>query len=303
MIQPETVSLKSVCGPKYWPAWIGLGLLRLGILLPFSWQVCIGKGIGRILAKVARNRTEVARANIQYCFPKLNKAEQQTLVEKHFASLGIALFETAQCWWGSPKQLDQLVKSIDGLEHVHAAQQNGNGVILLSAHFTTLEISARLLAKHCLFAPVYRKMNSRIQEYFTQQGRSKGSDGGAIAHTNIKGIIRQLRKGGAIWFASDQQHQGGNSALVNFCGQPAHSATGTSTFAKLGKATVIPFFTRRVKDGYELQLLPALENFPSGDNQADTERYHHLIEQQIELVPEQYLWVHRRFKDAPGAPY
>lgn len=302
MSQPEAVTLKSVCGPKYWPAWIGLGLLRLTILLPFSWQVGLGRVIGRLLVKIAGSRAKVARANIQHCFPQLSDSEQQALVVKHFESLGIALFETAQCWWGSRRKLDGVIKHINGLDHVAAAQQQGKGVILLSAHFTTLDIGGRLLVKQCTFAPVYRRMNSQIQEYCTQQGRSKGTDG-AIPHTQIKSIIRHLKKGGAIWFASDQQHQGKSSALVDFFGQPAHSATGTSTIAKLGNAVVIPFFTRRVEGGYEIDLLAPLENFPSGDDVADTERYHRLIEQQISKAPEQYLWVHRRFKGAPDAPY
>ena len=302
MSQPEGVLLKSISGPRYWPAWIGLGILRLLIFLPFAWQVGLGKGLGWVLARLATKRTDIARANIGHCFPDLSPTEQQALVVKHFESLGIALFETALCWWGNRNQLDGLIKNVKGLEHISAAQKQGKGIILLSAHFTTLDIGGRLLVNQCSFAPVYRRMNSQIQEYFTQQGRSKGTDG-AIPHTNIKAIIRHLKKGGAIWFASDQQHQGSNSALVNFFGQPAHSATGTSTFAKLGKAVVIPFFTTRVEAGYEIELLPALDNYPSGDDINDTARYHRLIEAQIARAPEQYLWTHRRFKDAPNTPY
>ena len=299
----EPVALRSILAPKYWPTWLGLGLLRLAIILPFRVQTKLGQLIGRLLLRPARKRADIARANIRHCFPQLNAAEQQALLVRHFESLGIALFETALCWWGSRSKLDRLVRGSRGLEHIAAAQQQGKGVILLSAHFTTLEIGARLLANQCRFAPVYRRMNSPMQEYFTQKGRSKGAEGVAIPHTNMKAIIRHLTKGGAIWFASDQQHQGSNSAVIDFFSQPAHSATGTSTIAKLGKAVVIPFFTRRVEGGYEIELLPQLDGYPSGDAVADTARYHRLIEQQVEQAPEQYLWVHRRFKDAPGAPY
>ncbi|MFT6914269.1 MAG: KDO2-lipid IV(A) lauroyltransferase [Motiliproteus sp.] len=298
----DAIALRSLLGPRYWLAWLGFGLLRLAIMLPFRVQLCLGRGIGRLLIRPAHKRADIARANIRHCFPQMASDQQEGLLVRHFESLGIALFETAQCWWGSRRTLDGLIKNITGLEHIKAAQQRGKGIILLSAHFSTLEIGGRLLVNQCKFAPVYRRMNSRIQEYFTQQGRSKGTDG-AIAHTNIKAIIRQLKKGGAIWFASDQQHQGGNSALVDFLGQPAHSATGTSAIARLGKAVVIPFFTRRVAGGYEIELLAPLEGYPSGDAIADTARYHRLIEQQVERAPEQYLWVHRRFKGAPGAPY
>ena len=298
----EPVKLREVIAPRYWPAWIGIALLRLAILLPFKAQVALGKGVGRLLLPLATKRVDIARANIRHCFPALDEREREALVKRHVESLGIALFETAMTWWGKRSKLDRWIKRLDGLEHIEAARAEGKGIILLSAHFTTLDIGGRLIVDKCSFAPVYRRMNSLLQEYFTQQGRSRGSDG-AIPHTNMKGIIRHLKNGGAIWFGSDQQHQGNNSALVDFMGQPAHSATGTSTIARLGKAAVIPFFTRRTDEGYEIEFQPALDNFPSGDDAADTARYHRLIEAQIAKAPEQYLWVHRRFKDAPNHPY
>ena len=303
----DRVKLGSIIGPKYWLAWLGLLLLRLAIMLPFSVQVWLGRQIGRLLAKLVKKRAAIARANIRHCFPQLSEADQQALVVKHFEALGIALFETGLCWWGSRRKLERLIQRADGLDYLAQAQQQakeqGGGVILLSAHFTTLEIGARLLALQNTFSPVYRRMNSPIQEYFTAKGRTKGSEDGAIPHTQMKAIVRHLKKGGTIWFASDQQHQGGNSALVNFLGKPAHSATGTSTLAKLGRSIVVPYFSRRVENGYEIELLKPLDNFPSGDDAADTARYHRLIEAQVKRVPEQYLWTHRRFKGAPGEPY
>ena len=299
--QPGPVRLREVIAPRFWPLWAGLGLLRLLIHLPFGAQRGLGRLAGRLMRRLAPRRAKIVRANIRHCYPTYSPAEVDRLSRAHFESLGIALFETAQCWWGSTERLQHQLKAIHGLEHARAAAAAGQGVILLSAHFTTLEISGRLLVQHLPFAPIYRRMNNPLLEYVTQKGRSKGTQG-AIPKDNIKGMIRHLRDGQPIWFASDQQRQGSNSALVSFMGHPAHSAIGTSQIARMGKAAVIPFFAHRSDGGYVLELGPPLENFPSADPIADTERYHRLIEAQIAHHPEQYLWAHRRFKRAPGAP-
>tara|TARA_R110001583_G_scaffold185625_1_gene345857 strand:+ start:7371 stop:8282 length:912 start_codon:yes stop_codon:yes gene_type:complete len=302
MRKEQQVSLRQVLAPKYWLTWLGLGLLRLSIFLPFSVLERLGKVIGRLLKRLVKKRADVARVNLQHCFPECSAQEIEALLRRHFEALGIALFETALCWWGRPAYLSGLIKEIKGLEHAIAATDKGQGVILLSAHFTTLDIGGRLLVPHFGFSPVYRRMNNPLLEFLTQKGRSKGTQG-AIPRENMKALIRHLRSGKAIWFASDQQHQGSHSALINFMGQPAHSATGTSDIAKLGRAAVIPFFVYRTDGGYVLELSPPLNDFPSGDAVADTERYHQIIESYIHKNPEQYLWVHKRFKGATDTLY
>ncbi len=294
--------LRDLIGPRFWPLWITLGLLRLLILLPFRVQLTLGRAVGRLLYRLAARRVSVVRKNIQHCFAQMPALQQEQLVKLHLESLGIALFETALCWWGSERQLRPLLHQIDGLEHLQAAQQQGQGVILLCAHFTDLEISSRLLLFHARFALVYRRMNNPLLEYLTAGARGAHADE-AIPKDNIKRMVQQLRKGQTIWFAADQNYRRKNSALVCFCGQPAPTATVISALARTGRAKVLLFNVARVGDGYQIEILAPLDNFPSDDPVADTERYHRLIEQQIAKVPEQYLWAHKRFKGAPGAPY
>lgn len=294
--------LRDLIGPRFWPLWFGLGVLRLLILLPFSAQLALGRMAGRLLYRVAKSRVKVVRKNIQHCFPEITSEQQEQLVRQHLESLGIAIFETALCWWGSERQLRPLLHQLEGLEHLQAAQEQGQGVILLCAHFTDLEISSRMLLFHTRFAGVYRRMNNPLLEYITARGRGEHADE-AIPKDNIKRMVQQLRKGQTIWFAADQNYRRKNSALINFCGQPAPTATVISALARTGRAVVMPFNVARIGAGYQLQILAPLEDFPSGDPVADTERYHRLIEQQIEKVPEQYLWAHKRFKGAPGFYY
>ncbi|WP_210397317.1 LpxL/LpxP family Kdo(2)-lipid IV(A) lauroyl/palmitoleoyl acyltransferase [Motiliproteus sediminis] len=298
----ENPTLRDLLGPRFWLLWLGVGLLRLLIMLPFSAQLALGRMIGRLMYKVAPKRAAVARTNIRHCFRELDSEAQERLVVEHFESLGITLFETALSWWGSERKLQPLLTKLEGLEHLQAVQADNQGAILLCAHFTGLEIGAKLLLPHARFAVVYRRMNNPVQEYLTARGRGGHSDE-AIPKDNIKRMVQLLRKGTSIWFAADQSYRRKHSALVNFFGQLAPTATVVSTLARTGKAKVLPFMVARKGSGYELKILPPLEEYPSKDPVADTQRYMDLIELQVRQTPAQYLWVHKRFKGAPGFEY
>ena len=121
-----------------------------------------------------------------------------------------------------------------------------------------------------------------------------------IEKRDIKKMVRSLRRGRAVWYAPDQSYSRKGAELVEFFGVPSMHTTATSTLARLGEAVTIPFFPLRKPDGtYEMTLLPPLENFPSDDPVADTRRYVEILEAHIRKVPEQYFWIHRKFKDLP----
>jgi KDO2-lipid IV(A) lauroyltransferase len=174
------------------------------------------------------------------------------------------------------------------------------GVILLAAHFTTIEISGRVLA---LNSPpidgVYRKNRSDFINELQRSGRER-TVANTIEKRDIKKVIRSLRAGRPVWYAPDQSYNRKGAEVVEFFGIPASQTTATSTLARLGKAVAIPFFPRRLQDGsYEMILLPPFDNFPSDDPVTDTERYNEALEQHIRTCPEQYFWIHRKFKDLP----
>jgi KDO2-lipid IV(A) lauroyltransferase len=194
--------------------------------------------------------------------------------------------------------------TIHGLEHLQAAMREGNGVILLSAHFTTLEIGGRLLARHVPFHVLYREHKHPVIEHIMGRARTRLYEK-AIPRGDMSGLLGSLKQGRAVWFAPDQDHGTSNSVFVNFFGIPAATITATSRIAQISQARIVPFFPRRLPgaEGYVLDILPPLEAFPGHDQQADTQRLSNIIEQQIKNCPEQYLWVHRRFKSRPdGAP-
>jgi KDO2-lipid IV(A) lauroyltransferase len=201
--------------------------------------------------------------------------------------------------WASDEHLTSIT-TIEGVNHVLDAVNAGKGVILLSAHFTTLEISGRVLKLNIPpFDAVYRRNRDEFTTEMLRSGRER-SAAATIEKRDIKKMVRSLREGRIVWYAPDQSYDRKGAEVIEFFGVPSMHTTATSTLARLGDATVVPFFPGRSSDGrYHLQILPAFEDFPSGDPVADTRRYVDVLEQQVLKYPEQYFWVHRKFKNLP----
>jgi len=239
------------------------------------------------------------RRNIELCFPDLTPTERDALAYDHFKALGMTVVEMGLGRWATDRHLESITR-LTGIEHVHAALASGRGVILLSAHFTTLEIMGRVLALNMPpFDAVFRRNRSEFMTELQRTGRERSAES-TIEKRDIKQMVRSLRANRAVWYAPDQSYNRKGSEVIPFFGVPALHTTATSTLARLGNAVVVPFFPRRCADSsYELTLYPAFENFPSDDPIADTKRYIDLLEQHVRTCPEQYFWVHRKFKDLP----
>ena len=285
--------------PKYWITWLGLGLGWLAAKLPYGMQISLGRLIGKLIFRTSGRRVHIARTNLKLCFPDMSDAEREKLLSENFESMGIAVMEVVMSWWSSDKQLKQLVK-IEGLHHLQEALALDKGVILLSAHFTTMEIGGRLLSLFSPFHPLYRQHKNPVFEYVMHKSRSRHTQK-AIERGNMREMVRSLRKKMAVWYAPDQDYGMEKSIFVNFFNVPAATITATIRLAQLNNSPVVPFFQRRLDNnqGYLLSIYPAVENFPSDDIYADTQRINQIIEDEILKMPEQYLWAHRRFKNRP----
>jgi KDO2-lipid IV(A) lauroyltransferase len=297
----ESVSLLRFLAPRYWGLWLGLGLVRLLTFLPLRGQLLAGSLVGSLARMLMGTRRRVAETNVRLCFPELSDQERRRLVRAHFHALGMSLIETGMCWWASDRRVRRRVQ-YHGLEHLEAAQSAGHGAIMLTGHFTTLDLGGRFLTLEASVAAMYRKADNPLLEEIMRRGRARVADY-VFPKQDVRAMLRHLKANRAIWYAPDQSHRRQNSATVPFFGVPAATNTATSKFARLARAPVVPFFPVRLPGGrgYRLDILPALENFPTGDAAADAARINRLLEERIRLCPEQYLWVHRRFKPPTAA--
>jgi KDO2-lipid IV(A) lauroyltransferase len=291
--------------PRFWLLWLGLGALWLVVQLPYGALLQLGRWLGLGMYRVASERRRVAARNLQLCFPQMPPVERKRLLKENFASTGIAFFEMAMSWWWPQARLAKLAH-IEGLEHLQAAQRDGEGAILMALHFTTLEIGAALLGQRHTIDGMYREHRNALFDFVQRQGRERHNpDSLAVEREDVRGMIKLLRKGRAIWYAPDQDYGAKQSIFVPLFGIEAATVTATTHFARLGKARVIPFTQRRLEDGsgYRLVLHPPLPGFPGESEAADALRINQWVEQAVTECPEQYLWAHRRFKSRPaGAP-
>lgn len=290
--------------PRHWPGWLLVGGCALLARLPWPLQQRMGAALGGLLRLGMRGRREVAARNLALCFPELDDGARERLLRAHFRALGIGLFEFARAWWGPIGPLRRGLR-VEGLEHLVEARAGGRGVILVSGHFTTLEVCGRLMCDHAPLAGMYRPHAQPPLEWAVKRGRLRYAVA-MFGREELRPAIRHLKAGGVLWFAPDQETRRGDSVFVPFFGRAASSLTSTHQLARLAGASVLAFAHERRDDGgYTLRLSPAFDRFPTADATADTARVMHAIETMARAAPAQYLWIHRRFKRQPGGgdPY
>ena len=227
----------------------------------------------------------------------MSAAQQADLLRECFADLGIGLFEFSRAWFGDVDALAVDVQ-IEGLQHLQALQAAQRGALLISGHFTTLEVCGRLLTRHVPVAGMYRAHAEPAFEAAVLQGRLKYACA-MFKREELRGAIRHLKQGGVLWYAPDQDMRGKDALFVPFFNIPASTITATHQLARLSGAAVVPFFHRREGGRYLLRIGAPLENFPSTDVIADTTAVSHEVEAMVREAPSQYLWIHKRFKTRP----
>jgi KDO2-lipid IV(A) lauroyltransferase len=281
--------------PRFWPSWLGLLFMRLSVFLPVKTQLMVGKWLSWIMTPLMKSRKKIARRNLELCFPELSEEQRTALLEENFRTMGMMLIETALSWWASDVSLQKRVQ-YQGLEHLEAALAKGKGVILLTGHFTSMELGGRLimLKKPCYV--MFRELNNQLFNSVMMQARTYHSEG-IVLRDDPRPMVRALKKNKVVWYAPDQDFGRKMSVFATFFGVPAATVPATARLVKMSGAAVIPFVPRREKDGsYTLSLSAPLTNFPTGNNVADAQIINDLLEKEIRLSPAQYLWIHRRFK-------
>ncbi|MCK0745781.1 LpxL/LpxP family Kdo(2)-lipid IV(A) lauroyl/palmitoleoyl acyltransferase [Chromohalobacter nigrandesensis] len=293
----------SFAHPRYWLTWLAIGAMRLGAWLPWRFKMAVGRVIGLCAWRFARRRRHITETNIRLCFPERDERQQARLVRETFIANGIGLIETATAWCRNPEHLRHRVV-FKGQEHRAKLEAEGKGALILGVHFSTLDLGAALHALYFRADAVQRPHDNPLFARFMDRARAPYFDA-ILDRYDLRGVVRRIKEGHAVWYSPDQDFGRDASVFAPFFGVEAATVRLTAKIARMTGAPVIPLiFHRNPEDEtYTVEYLPPLEDFPSGDEVADATRINAVIEAAIRRHPEQYLWLHRRFKTRPkGEP-
>ena len=274
-----------------------LALQRALVLLPWPAQRLLGRGLGAAAFRFAGGRRRIAARNLELCFPELTADARQQLLRRHFRSLGIGVMELGMAWWASDRRLRKMV-TLEGLEHLESVA--ARPVILVAGHFTTMDLACRLLGLAVDYDGIQRPFGYPALDRQLTRGRQRAV-GNVYSKFDLRGILDALARGRTLWMAVDQAQTGNRPVMAPFFGLPAPTTGSPARLAARSGAAVLPVIGRRQADGrYRVTVEPPLEDFPDRDEVADAARLNAVVERHARAAPDQYYWIHRRFKGDPS---
>ena len=290
----------SLYSPRWLPTWIGVALLWLLHWLPLPLLAAIGNAIGRLLAAIPNKRRRIAETNLRLCFPEASEKTRRKWVQQSFCAAARAALEHAVLWWGSAARVRRLVQ----IEHPDLAYGDGvRPVLWLAPHFVGLDMGGIRLSMDKTVVSIYSRARNPVMGRLMLRGRQRFCSPVLFSrHDGVKPVLREIKRGLPFYYLPDQDYGPRDAVFVPFFGISAATVSALPRIAKLTGAQVVPVITRQLPGGkgYVLRCYPAWENFPSDDLQADVIRMNAFIEDRVREMPEQYLWLHRRFKTRPA---
>jgi KDO2-lipid IV(A) lauroyltransferase len=284
--------------PRYWLTWLGLGLLWCWLQLPLGGQIRLAQLVSRTLYHLGRRRRYITSTNIQLCFPELSLPQKTQLVKRIFFENTFGLVETARTFWASEHELMQLKKQtrFADFPQIQQALERKKGIILIGAHYSTLDLGGVLFSLFADVTILYRPHNNALFDVFLKQARQRWATD-VLANSQMKSIVRALRRGNILWFPADQDYGLQQSVIAPFFGIPAATITTPARLAKLTGSAILVLGHHRLPDHQHYQLtLETLIDPPIDNDIACATLINSAIEKQIGYFPAQYMWPHRRFK-------
>ncbi|TXR51489.1 LpxL/LpxP family Kdo(2)-lipid IV(A) lauroyl/palmitoleoyl acyltransferase [Reinekea thalattae] len=293
----DVYRFRDFLAPRYWKTWISIAGLYSIAWLPIGLRSGLSVGLAAILKKIDKRRLRVVQRNLELCFPEKTAQQRAQLLKATYHSYAMTFIETAHAWC---RPVRSMHLEIQGREYIDALRSQGRGAILVSGHFAPLDIAAALLGQSDISVQaVYRKDNNPLFNYFMTRARERYA-ASLVARKDIRGMIKNLKQGGLLWYAPDQDYGRRPSIFVPFFGVQAATITKTSVLAEAGDAAVVPMSAYRTEGGRKIVIrFEAPLNIPSGDERADAICINQWLETRISEHPEQYLWFHKRFKTRP----
>ncbi|MHB8534370.1 MAG: lysophospholipid acyltransferase family protein [Sulfuricaulis sp.] len=292
--------LSRYIGPRHWPTWLGLGFMRLVSWLPLPLIAVAGGGFGMLLYLLHAGRRNIVHVNVNRCFPGLSSRAQAHIARRHFRAFGQTLLDIGISWWASEARIKRLTR-FRGREHYDQALRENRNIILLAPHFLGLEIGGIRLSTERPMVTVFRHPVNELLSVIMERARSRFQLQ-LIEHVKpLTALVKQTKKGVPLYYLPDQDAGRRNAVFAPFFGVSAATFVVLPRIAEMTGAVVIPCVTRQLSRGrgYEIAFYPPLKNFPSGDPVADTTRMNQEIENAVREIPEQYFWLHKRFKTRP----
>jgi KDO2-lipid IV(A) lauroyltransferase len=277
----------------------GIFVMWLLHFLPLWVLAPLGEGLGVLLYRFGRERRRVARINLRLCFPQMPDHEREKLVRRHFRAFGRSVLERGILWW-SPKARIQRLVCIEGLEHWQAVRDRP--VIWLAPHFVGLDMGGvRLTSEYPLVSMYSKQKNPLFNDLLLGSRTRFGTSHLVSRQEGIRPVVKQLKAGLPFYYLPDMDYGARDAVFVPFFGVPAATITALSRLAQMTGAAVVPCVTRQLPGGagYVLRFYPAWTDFPGDSAEADTRRMNAFIEERVLEMPEQYFWLHKRFKTRP----
>jgi KDO2-lipid IV(A) lauroyltransferase len=275
------------------------GLMRLLAMLPLSWLRGLGWMLGQVLFHVSARRGHVVSTNIALCFPEFSVAQRRKLAQQHFVLVAQSLIDRAWLWHAPVRVLQQRLQCSGHLDNL----QDPSALIMLAPHFVGLDAGgvALTVLQQVRMACVYVPLSNPMAEDWMMQGRNRSGRLWSIARrAGPQPLMKALRDGQRLHFSPDMDFGMDGAVWSHFFNVPTATLSSLSRFAKLGKARVCTIVTRLTPQGYSFEMGPVWTDFPTQDVDADTLRMNQEIEAWVRQAPEQYYWVHKRFKTRPA---
>lgn len=280
---------------------LGIFILWLIHWLPLALQARIGNALGMLLYHLAAKRRKIGAINLSLCFPEWPQAQRDNVLQRHFQAMTRAAIEHGELWWSERKRINKIVR-IEGLAHFQA--EYGQPLILLAPHFIGLDMGGvRISTEYAPLVSMYSRLKNPLFDQLMLHARTRFGQSKLISrHDGVRPLIREMKLGAPLYYLPDQDFGAKDALFVPFFGVPAATVNALPRIAKLAHAKVMPAVTRQLPDGqgYVIQFYPPWDNFPSDDMTADVTRMNAFIEERVREMPEQYFWLHKRFKTRPA---
>jgi KDO2-lipid IV(A) lauroyltransferase len=281
---------------------LAIVLLRLASVLPLSWLRFAGWLLGRLLYRLVPRRRHIATVNLSLCFPDLDAQQIERLVRDTFTYFAQAWVDRSWLWHGRAALARKRLQLVGALDELAGTEP----VVIFAPHFVGLDAGWTALTQQLsrAFTTIYTNQANQVADQWILKGRRRFGHGRLFGRIDgVKTIVAALREGQPLYLLPDMNFGPQESVFVPFYGVPAATVPSLSRFARLGRAKVVPVVTRMTPQGYQVQVLPAWADFPTGDAVADTALMNRRLQTYIDSMPAQYYWVHKRFKDRPpGQP-